>query len=164
MSINKFSADEVYEMAEQIERNGAAYYRKAAQAFENPNKDMLLQLAVMEDEHEKTFQELRSKLTGPEGKLATFDPNDDAVLYLQAMADGYVFDVKTQPADTLSGEEKLEDILKMALGMERDSIAFYVGLKAVTPDGSGKDKVEWIIQEEIRHVNLLAGKLSELGN
>ena len=31
----KFSADEIYEMAEQIERNGAAFYRKAAASFDD---------------------------------------------------------------------------------------------------------------------------------
>ena len=29
-----FNADEIYEMAQQIERNGAAFYRKAAEAVD----------------------------------------------------------------------------------------------------------------------------------
>lgn len=163
MSITEFTADEIFEMAGQIERNGGAFYRKAAEGFENAAvKAMLHDLAAMEDGHEKVFMDLRHKLTEKDRQSPVFDPGDQAVLYLRAMASGYVFDVKAQPADKLSGRESLEEILRVAIGLERDSIAFYVGLREVTPEQLGRDKIEWIIREEIQHVNLLSAKLAEL--
>jgi rubrerythrin len=56
MSIT-FNADEIFEMAEEIERNGAKYYREAAEkASEKETKQMLLDMATMEDGHLQTFQ------------------------------------------------------------------------------------------------------------
>ena len=56
MSID-FNADEVFEIAEQIERNGAKFYRTSAKNISDVNnKNFLIQLAEMEDEHEKTFK------------------------------------------------------------------------------------------------------------
>ncbi len=163
MSITKFSADEIFEMAEEIERNGAAFYRKAALGFEDSNvTDMLARLAAMEDDHERTFKDLREKLTKRDRETTVFDPNNQAVLYLQAMADGYVFDTKIEPADKLTGGESLEEILRFAIGLERDSIAFYVGLKEATPAQWGRSKIDWIIGEEIGHVNILSSKLAEV--
>ncbi len=163
MSITKFSVDEIFEMAEEIERNGAAFYRKAALGFEDTSvTDMLARLAVMEDEHERTFKDLREKLTKKDRETTVFDPNNQAVLYLQAMADGYVFDTKIEPAEKLTGDEPLEDILRFAIGLERDSIAFYVGLKEATPAQWGRGKIDWIIGEEIAHVNTLSQRLSEI--
>ncbi|MCH7559530.1 MAG: rubrerythrin, partial [Planctomycetes bacterium] len=60
-----FNADEVFEMAEQIERNGAKFYRAAAKKFPELSQ-VLSDLAVMEDEHEKTFAAMRAELSGTE--------------------------------------------------------------------------------------------------
>jgi rubrerythrin len=56
-----FNADEVFEMAEQLERNGAKFYHDAAEGdVGQSNKQMLLDLAAMEEAHEKTFKCFRS--------------------------------------------------------------------------------------------------------
>ena len=56
----EFNADEIFEIAEQIERNGAGFYRRAAEAVEDSQKRrILLDLASREDEHEKTFAAMR---------------------------------------------------------------------------------------------------------
>ena len=53
----KFNANEVLAMAEQIERNAAAFYRKAASSHPaKHNQDFLLKLAAMEEDHERTFE------------------------------------------------------------------------------------------------------------
>jgi rubrerythrin len=79
-----FNADEVFEMAEQIERNGARFYREvAAKAPDRQIKDMFLRFAAMEDTHLRTFQEMRKSLSDREKEETTFDPEGEAVLYLQ---------------------------------------------------------------------------------
>ena len=56
-----FNADEIFEMAEEIERNGAKFYREAAQkAADKQVKQMLLDMAAMEDGHLVTFQQMRA--------------------------------------------------------------------------------------------------------
>jgi len=156
-----FNADEVFEMAEQIERNGARFYRAAAKKFPTV-RDVLLDLAAMEDEHEKTFAAIRAELSASEQESVVFDPDNEAQMYLRVMADGHVFNVKADPTEQLASKDSAEDILKMAIGVEKDSIAFYVGLKEAVSRKAGKDKVEAIIKEEFGHIATLNEKLTAL--
>jgi len=156
-----FNADEVFEMAEQIERNGGKFYRAAAKKFPVVS-DIFLGLAKMEDEHLKTFAEMRAELSGTELEEPVFDPDGQAQMYLRVMADGNVFDVKADPLEQLAARNTPEDVLKMAIGVERDTIAFYVGLKEAVSRRAGKDKVEDIIKEEMGHIVTLNEKLQDL--
>lgn len=156
-----FNAEEVFVMAEQIERNGAAFYRKCAQ--NNPDmKGFLLELAAMEDNHLKLFQTMHQSVTSRESQSFAADPDQEAAAYLKNMAGGYVFDTHKDPAATLSGSENVQDILRIAIGLEKDSIVFYLGMKDVVPRNAGKEKVESIIREEMRHVTMLSNKLKEV--
>ena len=155
------NADEIFEIAEQIERNGAKFYRAAAEKA-SAVRQVLLPLAADEDEHLKTFQTMRAQLKSSEQQPDVFDPDGQAQMYLQAMADGHIFDIKADPAEKLTGQATAENILKIALGIERDSIAYYTGLKEFVPVKAGKDKVEDIIREEIKHIVILSEKLVDL--
>jgi len=159
-----FNADEIFAMAEEIERNGAKFYRKAGElAAAGGAVDLLGKLADMEDEHEKTFAAMREQL-GLKDKLGiSFDPDREAELFLQAVADGHVFDTSLDPSETLTGNETLGDILSFALGLEKDSIVFYLGMKSAVSERLGKDKLDAIITEEMGHVALLSNELEKLG-
>jgi rubrerythrin len=159
MSI-RYSADEVFEMAEQIERNGAKFYRRAAElALEESTRSLMSELADMEDSHERTFSGMRGDLSADERKEMVFDPDNELDLYLRTMADKHVFDVSVDPSERLTGGEKLEDILQMAIGLEKDSIVFYLGLKQMVPERFGRDRLDGIIREEYGHISTLAAKL-----
>lgn len=161
----QYNADEIFAMAEEIERNGAKFYRKAAEFINNGEaRVLMLKLADMEDDHEKRFAAMRSKLVELKQDDLLTDADDMAGLYLAAIADGYVFDVKTSPADRLNGDESLEEVLRMAIGLERDSIAFYVGLKQKVPAHLGQDAIDHIIGEEIAHVAILSKEVANLQN
>jgi len=160
----KFSADEVLEVAEGIERNGARFYRRAAELQADPTKGQLLSdLAAMEDQHERTFADMRASLTEQERQETAFDPDDEIGFYLQAMADGHIFDPNADPAAALGRNEPLASILRTAIGMEKESVVFYQGVKTVVPERLGKGRIEAIIREEVGHVGLLSAKLAELG-
>jgi rubrerythrin len=116
----------------------------------------------MEDEHLKTFTQMRSELSSAEQEPLVFDPDGEAQMYLRVMADGHVFNTKEDPAELLADKETAADVLNMALGVERDSIAFFVGLKESVSRQAGKDRVEAIIREEIGHVAILNEKLTAL--
>lgn len=153
-----FNADEVFEMALQIERNGALFYRKAAGDVTDAGaRKLLLGLAEMEDDHERIFADLRASLTVREKAATVFDPEDQAAQYLKALADTRVFYEK--PIDTTS----MEEILKAAISAEKDSILFYLGMKDMVADNLGKNKLDMIIREEMGHISLLSGELLSLG-
>jgi rubrerythrin len=156
-----FNADEVFEMAQQIERNGGKFYRAAAKKFPVV-RDTFLELAAMEDEHLKTFTNMQAELSGTELEEQVFDPDGQAEMYLRVMANGHVFDLRSDPSEQLADKNTPEEVLKMAIGVERDSIAFYVGLKEAVSRRAGKDKVEHIIREEMGHIVTLNRKLQEL--
>ena len=162
MSI-EFNADEIFELAEQMERNGARFYRRAAEAVKDPRAhDLLLRLAQMEVDHEKTFGAMRAELTDGDRTLTVYDPDGQAAQYLRAMVSGHVFDVKLDPSTQLTGKESLEQIYHSAIAAEKNSVVYYLGLKEIVPERLGKDKVDSIIKEEMGHITLLSGELSAL--
>ncbi len=60
-----FTAFEIFEIAEQIERNGAKFYRQAADMTSDKSMShFFCQLAEMEDNHEKTFEFLDEFFNG----------------------------------------------------------------------------------------------------
>jgi len=159
----EFNADEILAMAEQIERNGARFYRRAAGLVKDAQLSNLLQeLAVWEEGHEKAFASMRHILQEQERMTTTFDPEDETSLYLRAMADGHVFDVRVDPADKLTGKESAKDILQMAIGQEKNSIVFYLGIKDMVSEVMGKDKIDEIIREEMRHIGFLNKQIGAL--
>jgi rubrerythrin len=158
-----FSADEVFEMAVQLEKNGAAFYRKAAkQCTAKVEQEMLVGLAQMEDDHRKTFEAMRSELIKDDDSDWN-DPEGEALRYLQAFAGGHVFDLTADPSEFIKPGTATRDVLIKALGCERESILFYTGMKALIPHALGRDKIDAIITEEVGHVALLSDKLEALG-
>ncbi|HUS46842.1 MAG TPA: ferritin family protein [Phycisphaerae bacterium] len=158
-----FNADEIFEMAEQIERNGSAFYKKAAEITAHAGyKKLLAELSEWELQHEKTFHKIRTGLSGAAKAQGVADPDGEAALYLQAFAAGKVFDPKAEPAAQLTGAESMETILRTALGLEKDSIVFYLGLRQAVPANRGGQKVEAIIEEEMKHIRMLSEQLGAL--
>jgi len=158
-----FNADEIFEMAEQIERNGAAFYREAAvKAKDAPTKKFLTDLAAMEDGHLVIFQTMRKELGKADKEPVTFDPDNEAAMYLQAMADAKGFEGKISPGLRLSGRETLPDILSIAINAERNSVVFYVGLKSLVETDRNRSQVDKIIGEEMGHIAVLQRKLLSL--
>ncbi|GAB4291312.1 MAG: ferritin family protein [Myxococcota bacterium] len=152
---NNFNADEIFEIAEQIERNGAKFYRRAAEVFKEKNADaskLLVDLAKMEEDHERIFARMRRELSGDEGVI---DAEEEVVSYLHAIADSKIFDLKLELTSFWTGKETIDDIIKKAIGVEKDSIIFYTGMRDVVPEAWGREKLNRIIGEEMRHIGIL---------
>jgi len=152
----EFNIDEILEIAEQIERNGASFYRKAAEKIQDTNKKQLfVHLAEMEDDHEQIFKKMRTNLSEDEKIMTDFDPEGEVSGYLKALADTRIFYEKE--IDFTSFKE----ILKSAITAEKDSIVFYTGMKDTVSVHLGKNKIDEIIKEEMGHIKILSGELLE---
>ena len=159
-----FSADEVFEMAERIEENGAAFYRRAA-GLQGGEAEVFLQgLAIMEDEHRATFSEMRSDLTSREREMTAADPYLEAQLFLNQMANQHGGEGSPAAIEALSADDSLADLLRTAISLEQKSITFYVGLRDLVPLRLGRDGIDDIIAEEKAHVATLATKLKSLAD
>ena len=155
-----YNADEVFEMAEQMERNGAHFYERAAESVRDlPARTMLNDLARIERKHEQIFAALRDELTRRE-PLA-FDPDGEAARYLDAMTTGKVFDV-SDPGGRIGPDASLRDVLTVALEIEKNSVIYYTGLQELVPPSLGRDKVFAIIREEMRHIRLVSEELARV--
>ena len=155
-----FNANEVFEMAEEMEKNGAKFYRKAAESCKDDDtKKILLDMAAMEDGHLKAFEEMRKGLSSQEKGWTIFDPDNQSVLYLQEMTDASGYEGKISPTKELTGNESPKEIFEIALNAEKESVIFYFGLKGLVPVKAGRDKVEAIIKEELSHITTLLNRL-----
>ena len=158
-----FNADEIFAIAEQIERNADKFYRRAAEGFEDAaGRKLLLDLADMEVEHVRIFADMRRDFSEHGGWIEISDPYDEVVPYLRAIADGLVFDVRVDPSERITGKETPEEILRMALELEKDSVVFYQGIREIVPERLGKGRIEAIIKEEMKHITQLSSQLGSL--
>lgn len=150
----EFSANEIFDIAIEIEHNGGRFYRNAAAGVSNSQHQAFLNdLARMEDEHVKIFESMQAQLKDAEKSTSTFDPDNEAAQYLKALADTRVFFEKK--IDTSS----MRDILKAAIEAEKDSIVFYLGMKELVPEKQGKHRMDAIIKEEMNHIRHLSREL-----
>ncbi len=159
-----FNVDEVFEMAEQIERNGARFYRKIAEGSPKGDvRNLFLKFAEMEEEHEKVFISMRAELSDKDKKSTIFDPEGESAQYLRALADLRVFDGNADEdfafSEDMAEEETMKRALRTAIDLEKESIVFYQGMKEFVPESLGKDKIDDIIKEEMTHVRILSNKL-----
>lgn len=162
MSI-RFSADEVLEIAEQIERNGVAFYSAAAEVIKDPKANkMLKDLASWEESHVETFATMRADLSVDEIDSDVYDPYSELEDYLKATADQVVFTSKMTPKEMLGENPTLRSILETALEREKDSVVFYSGIRDMVSRKAGAERVDKIIGEEVSHVALIQKQLKSI--
>ncbi len=159
MDLN-FSPDEILKLAEQIERNGIKFYTRAAEETKGKAeiKDQFLGLADMERGHEKVFSSMLKKM-GDRRNAEIHDPEGHVILYFRAWVDRQVFDDNGKLAETLIKNRSISDILKIAIGLERDSILFYLGMKEMTEVEDSQQEIDVVIKEEMKHIAFLIKEL-----
>ena len=158
-----YNADEICGIAVELERNGYKFYMRAAQQFENESARSVLQtLADWELKHEQLFIAMREEIAAEGGAPQDFDPDGEVGLYLKSIADGHVFDLSLDPSQALSGCRTMADVLTIAVGLEKDAIIFYLGLRDLVPQKLGRDRIEGIVQEEMKHVRILSDELAKV--
>ena len=146
------NALEIFDIAGQIEQNGARFYRRAAEIFRAPEVCKILhELADWENKHQRIFAEMREQLLQSNHRIEPPAPNQ-LLPEARVMA---VFGIKQDPADELNGRESKTEILEKAIEKEKDSIVFYSGLKDFTSARDAQDKIDTIIKEELHHIRIL---------
>jgi rubrerythrin len=149
------SALEVFEIAEQIERNGAKFYRRAATLFGDSEVcQLFIKLADWEVEHEQIFRDMGKRMYGSNTASMSCRP-ESALPDPKVMAGLAIFGIRAEPTEELSGKESLDDILKRAVEKEKDSIVFYNGLKDFLSDPADRAAVDRILTEEMKHIRIL---------
>ncbi len=159
-----FDIDKIFEIVKNMELDGAKFYRQAAEKTSNEDiKQVLLDLAAMEDGHLKIFEQMRKELSEQNKNKNLLASDNQAALYLKTMTDNRGGESIKSPLERLSGNETIKEILEIAIDGEKASVLFYIGLKELVPNRANKDQIEAVIKEEYSHLVALNLNLTVLG-
>jgi rubrerythrin len=148
------TADDVFTMAVRIEENGLAFYDGATKKTEDEGlKKLFEDLAAMEKGHVSAFKQLRSTLSESLGQ-GVWDPEGLAQSYLGAAADNHVFTYQAAQ-ERLEDVNNADEVFDMALRFEKDSVVFFISMKAALPDDNGKAEIDKLIEAELDHIKML---------
>jgi len=158
-----FNADEIYQIAEDIEQNGHKFYSESAQKVRSPAAAKVLRnLAAMELQHLETFRSLHARLADQAKEELTFDPDGETGVYLQAAADSHIFKKYVDPMSLLKDSSNPREILELALRFEKDSVVFFLALSDMVPERLGKSEVFSLAKQEQSHIAIIQRALSKL--
>ncbi len=150
------TADDVFGMAIRIEENGFAFYNGAAKKTQETTvKKLFEELANMEQGHVTAFKSLRATMPATLLDPPVWDPEGLAESYLQATADTHIFTVEAAQ-DRLQGIDNVDQALDMAIQFEKDSVAFFLGMKELLSQQDGKDEIDKLIGAEMEHIRMIS--------
>jgi len=158
----KFNVFEILQIAEKIEHNGARFYLKTAEMFDDPDvRDTCYKLASWKARHEKILAERRRRFSEKTGEFGTFDPDNYVLSNPHVMAGLAVFATKPGSLKGPLGRENRQEIFKDAIRRAKEAVVFYGGLKDFARDPASKETIDTIIKEENRHIRLLTEELEK---
>lgn len=158
----KFNVFEILQIAEKIEHNGAKFYLKTAELFDDPElRDTCYKLATWKARHEKILALRRKRFSEKTGEFGTFDPDNYVLSNPHVMAGLAVFATKPGSLKRPLDRENRQEIFKDAIRRSKEAIVFYRGLKNFARDIASKDTIDKIIKEENRHIRLLTEQLEQ---
>ena len=114
-----FNIEEIFDIAIQMEKNGAEFYNNAKDNTDDAEtKQFLSELILMEKEHEKLFVSMKNEIHGDNNSSAYYDPDGDAALYLKTYVNNQVFKAENGIEGLLNGNESFKEVLKIAVKLQ----------------------------------------------
>ena len=157
------AAEAIFEIAEQIERQGGKFYRAAAEKTTNEDvHGLLLRLADAEERHEDFFAYLRNEAPREATEPSEPGMQQEGRLYMHAVAASHMLGGDKDVSEVLTGKESVEDILNIAIEFEKDTIVFFLGMKENRPECSHSREIAELVREEMTHVADLRRQLEQL--
>lgn len=154
----EFSADEVYRLAEQIEKQAVRFYREVARRCDDAYcRSLFESLADMEDEHGEVFATMRGCLASGDG-AARFDARDGR--HWQTISRFMLVDLEEDLRKRFAGKQNRDEILQEAMNFERDTILFLTAMRDMVSRPEDRTRVDHIIQEETGHLMSLGSRLA----
>jgi len=149
-----FSADEIVDIAVEIEKNGAAFYDEVVKSTQNQQvKDLAVYLREEEKKHIRAFEQLRAPLSKYQPALESYPGEYEA--YMKALAAERVFTGDITPKVLLEKASSDAEALLIAIGFEKDSILFFFEIRNFVPK-SELEAIEELINQERSHLRQLS--------
>jgi rubrerythrin len=158
-----FNADEVYQVAINVESNAVAFYRAAAKRSADPeSRGMYADLAEWEGGHVTVLADLRGRLDANARAHTPADPAGEVTAYLQALAAGAAFRKDRGLESLLDKCRGPLEVLGYAIRFEQEAIRFFGTMKGLVPEYLGASAIDRLIAEEQQHLSMLKGKVYAL--
>ncbi len=160
MESHPFSDLEGLRIAIEMERRGVEFYRRAARLTKTADiAEMLEELAVEEEGHQRDFTELLSRQCDGRQDEAAVCYSGETSAYLSAIAADVVFSGGLMEIGRRGGFDSLPAILTTAIDSEKNSILFYTELRDLTGDPGSREAFSEVIAEEKVHLARLQNQL-----
>ena len=151
-----FTISEIVEFAIRIEENGQKIYRDALERASDPTLISLLRwLAHEESEHVRWFSDLKGTVTDEAVDIQVGEMGRSLLL---GIVGDQTFSLKERDLSTIA---EAKELLKIALDFEKDTVIFYEMMGAFIQEDTAMAKLNQIIQEENRHIDMLTEFLHE---
>lgn len=150
--MEKYSANEVIEMAVQIERSGYEYYQHALKRhdLDEETKKLLVFLGDQEKKHEQQFMKMRNEIDNSD--LESSNHWDEVSDFLKTVVNTRIFSDPDSAISKARDSKSKAELLKNAMQFEKDTLLFYHSLHNLTEDEHVKETLEQIIVEEMSHI------------
>lgn len=147
------SANEIVNIAIEIEKQGIAYYDVMARStWHEVARDLFVHLVKMERQHLETFQAM---LTEIEKQEIPPEPDPQHVAYIQSLADSAVFTDELAASELATHLDSEIEAMDIAISAEKDSILFYYEVKDIVPQ-TVEPTILQILNEEKAHLSQLS--------
>lgn len=151
---DKFSIQEIIEIAIEVEKNGAAFYSTLAKSAKtNRLKELFDYLSKEEKQHIVRFQEILESVGGYQISEAYYATQ--YMGYMKALADERVFKSEVSAAEVADGVKSPIEAIDIAIGFEKESVIFLHEMWELVPE-SDRDAIQKLLDEERDHLRRLA--------
>lgn len=150
--MDTYSANEVIEIAVQVERNGYEYYQEALKRhdLDTEMKELMKFLSGQEKKHEQTFLKMRENVDKIE--LETTMYWEEVAAFLKAIVENRIFNNPEAAIAKAKKSQSKEELLNTAMQFEKDTLLYYQSIYSLTKDDRIKDMLLNIISEEMTHI------------
>jgi rubrerythrin len=153
-----FSANEIFDLAIQIEENGEHFYRKAIGGLPDQSlREMMLWVANEEAAHRDCF--LKMKQSAPKGRSEQWAEQVSGAMLKSAVQD-HLFSLDEVD---LEASADLSTLVETALELEQDSVMFYEIIASFVTEPDILRQLKAIIAEEQKHIESLKERQRAFG-
>jgi rubrerythrin len=146
--MNKYSIDEIMEMAIQTEKLGYQFYTGMADKFKKDAGlvNLFTTLASKEKTHERTFTNLRDAVAKNGTEPVQWE---EVTNYMRAFVESEFFLGKGKSLPAMDHLRTVQDAVKFALGFEKETLLYFMELRSIVKE---KAAVDGVIDEEKSHI------------
>ena len=149
--MNKYSINEILEMAVRTETLGYQFYTSMAEKFKKDSGLVKLfsTLASKEKVHEKTFTDLQAKVAKQGAEPVEWEEVSN---YMRAFVESEFFLGKGKALPSMEHLKSVRDAVTFALGFEKETLLYFYELRSLVKE---KEVVDEVINEEKSHIRWL---------